>query len=164
MFLKNDIIEYMNNDTKKFFEKLAGASVQEEFEPKLAKVDEIENENEGDSGDFDEGEGQLAIDVYQSGNDIIIEAPVAGVGIDDLDLEISPESVSIRGKREQHEKIEDDDFLYQECYWGKFSRSIILPQEINPDHATATFKNGVLRITLPKVNKQKTKKVKVRFE
>lgn len=152
----------MNNDTKKFFEKLAGASAQEEFEPKLAKVDEIEDQQEED--DFDEGEGQLAIDVYQSGNDIIIEAPVAGVGIDDLDLEISPESVAIRGKREQHEKIEEGDFLYQECYWGKFSRSIILPQEINPDHATATFKNGVLRIVLPKVNKQKTKKVKVRFE
>ncbi|OGM93327.1 hypothetical protein A2333_02325 [Candidatus Wolfebacteria bacterium RIFOXYB2_FULL_49_7] len=152
----------MNNDTKKFFEKLAGASVQEEFEPKLAKVDEIEETESEDV--FDEGEGQLAIDVYQSGNDIIVEAPVAGVGIDDLDLEISPESVAIRGKREQHEHIEEGDFLYQECYWGKFSRSIILPQEINPDHATATFKNGVLRIVLPKVNKQKTKKVKVRFE
>jgi HSP20 family protein len=153
----------MNNDTKKFFEKLAGASVQEEFEPKLAKVDEIEEEDET-SEDFEEGEGQLAIDVYQTGSDIIIEAPVAGVGIDDLDLEISPESVAIRGKREQRDKIADNDYLYQECYWGKFSRSIILPQEINPDHTTATFKNGVLRITLPKVNKQKMKKVKVRFE
>ncbi len=161
----------MNNDTKKFFEKLAGASVQEEFEPKLAKVtsadsvqgDEIEDDDET-TEEFEEGEGQLAIDVYQSGNDIIIEAPVAGVGIDDLDLEISPESVAIRGKREQHDKIIEEDYLYQECYWGKFSRSIILPQEINPDHATATFKNGVLRITLPKVNKQKMKKVKVRFE
>lgn len=154
----------MNNDTKKFFEKLAGASdEQEEFEPKLAKVDEIE-EDDDETGDFEEGEGQLAIDVYQAGNDIIIEAPVAGVGIDDLDLEISPESVAIRGKREQREKVDENDYLYQECYWGKFSRSIILPQEINPDHSTATFKNGVLRITLPKVNKQKMKKVKVRFE
>lgn len=153
----------MNNDTKKFFEKLAGATEQEEFEPKLAKVDEIE-EDDDESDDFEEGEGQLAIDVYQAGNDIIIEAPVAGVGIDDLDLEISPESVAIRGKREQREKVDENDYLYQECYWGKFSRSIILPQEINPDHSTATFKNGVLRITLPKVNKQKMKKVKVRFE
>ena len=161
----------MNNDTKKFFEKLAGASEDEEFKPTLAKVtsadlaQDDEREDEEDTGtDFEEGEGQLAIDVYQAGNDIIVEAPVAGVGIDDLDLEISPESVSIRGKREQREKVEDNDYLYQECYWGKFSRSIILPQEINPDHATATFKNGVLRITLPMVNKQKTKKVKVRFE
>ncbi|KKT43518.1 MAG: Protein containing Heat shock protein Hsp20 protein [Candidatus Wolfebacteria bacterium GW2011_GWE2_44_13] len=162
----------MNNDTKKFFEKLAGVSEQEEFEPRLAKVaavtptqeEDEEMEDEEQEGDFEEGEGQLAIDVYQMGNDIIIEAPVAGVGMDDLDLEISPESVAIRGKRDQREKIADNDYLYQECYWGKFSRSIILPQEINPDHATATFKNGVLRITLPKVNKQKMKKVKVRFE
>lgn len=154
----------MNNDTKKFFEKLAGAAEHdEEFEPKLAKVDEIEELDE-EVDDFEEGEGQLAIDVYQVGNDIIIEAPVAGVGIDDLDLEISPESVAIRGKREQRERVDDGDYLYQECYWGKFSRSIILPQEIDPDHAAATFKNGVLRITLPKVNKQKMKKVKVRFE
>lgn len=154
----------MSNDTKKFFEKLAGVSDQEEFEPKLAKVEMTQEEPEEGDAEFDEGEGQLAIDVYQSGNDIIIEAPIAGVGIDDLDLEISPESVSIKGKREQREKVGDADYLYQECYWGKFSRSIILPQEINADDAAATFKNGVLRITLPKVNKQKMKKVKVRFE
>ena len=154
----------MNNDTKKFFEQLADASEQEEFEPRLAKVDAVEIEEEVVSEDFDEGEGQLAIDVYQAGNDIIVEAPIAGVGIDDIDLELSPESVTIRGKREQREKVEDDQYLYQECYWGKFSRSVILPQEINPDHATATFKNGILRVVLPKVTKQKSKKVKVRFE
>ncbi|HEX8993931.1 MAG TPA: Hsp20/alpha crystallin family protein [Candidatus Paceibacterota bacterium] len=157
----------MNNDTKKFFEQLAGVPAQEEFEPKLAKVDRVEEameDAERSNEEFEEGEGQLAIDVYQSGGDIIIEAPVAGVGIDDLDIEISPESVTIRGKREQREKVSEKDYLYQECYWGKFSRSIILPQEINPDHATATFKNGVLHVTLPKVNKQKMKKVKVRFE
>lgn len=154
----------MNNDAKKFFEQLAGASEQEEFEPRLAKVDAVEIEEEVVSEDFDEGEGQLAIDVYQAGNDIIVEAPIAGVGIDDIDLELSPESVTIRGKREQREKVEDDQYLYQECYWGKFSRSVILPQEINPDHATATFKNGILRVVLPKVTKQKSKKVKVRFE
>ncbi len=157
----------MNDDTKKFFEKLAGVPVQEEFEPTLAKVDRVEQAMEHieeAQEEFEEGEGQLAIDVYQSGGDIIVEAPVAGVGMDDLDIEISPESVTIRGKREQREKVVEKDYLYQECYWGKFSRSVILPQEINPDHATATFKNGVLHIVLPKVNKQKMKKVKVRFE
>ena len=152
----------MNDDTRKFFEKLAGVTQEEteNVEPTLvksvAKVEEFE--------EFEEGDGQLAIDVYQTESDIVVEAPVAGVSVDDLDIEITPESVTIRGKREKGVKGESRDYLYQECYWGKFSRSVILPQEVNPDHANASFKNGVLKISLPKVNKQKSKKLKVRFE
>ncbi len=165
----------MNDDTRKFFEKLAGVSQEKEekLEPKLVKAEkaekiEIEKPKNGEKITeeefFDEGEGQLAIDVYQTANDIIIEAPVAGVIGDDLDIEITPESVTIRGKREKKERIEKKDYLYQECYWGRFSRSVILPQEINPDHATAAFKSGVLRIVLPRVDRKKSKKVKVKFE
>ncbi|MDI6717932.1 MAG: Hsp20/alpha crystallin family protein [Patescibacteria group bacterium] len=152
----------MNNDTKKFFEKLAGVADEEEqqnFEPQLVAKTEKTNDDM-----FDEGEGQLAIDVYQTADDIVVESAIAGVSIDDMDIEITPESVTIKGKREKHDKSEKRDYLYQECYWGKFSRSVILPQEINPDHATASFKNGILRIVLPKVNKQRLKKLKVRFE
>lgn len=167
----------MNDDTRKFFEKLAGVAnenEEKEFEPKLTKAEtstkarasvrekEIEIEKEPDF--FDEGEGQLAIDVYQTPSDIIVESAIAGVNVDDLDIEISPESVIIKGRREKSSKIEGRDYLFQECYWGRFSRSVILPQEINPDHATAALKNGILRIVLPKINKQKTKKVKVKFE
>lgn len=170
----------MNDETRKFFEKLAGTSNEEaEFEPKLAKTDKATVElkksqlfsAENEDGDeesveemFDEGEGSLAIDVYQTENDIIIMAPIAGVAVDDLDIDITPESVTIKGKREKKEKVEKKDYLYLECYWGRFSRSIILPQEINPDHATAAFKNGVLRIVLPKLNKTKAKKMKIKFE
>ncbi|MBI5401394.1 Hsp20/alpha crystallin family protein [Candidatus Wolfebacteria bacterium] len=160
----------MNEDTKKFFEKLAGvADETEDFEPKMVKADKIDiEEKEGKKAVeemlFDEGEGQLTLDVYQTANDIVIESPIAGILVDDLDVEISPESVTIRGKREKKEKIEKKDYLYQELYWGRFSRSVILPQEINPDHAKADFKNGVLKIVLPKINKQKSKKMKIRFE
>ena len=61
-------------------------------------------------------------------------------------------------------KVEAKDYLYQECFWGSFSRSIILPQEIDPDRAVATLKNGVLTIRLPKVDRQKAKKIKVKVE
>ncbi len=65
-------------------------------------------------------------------------------------------------KKEQ--KIKTGDYIHQECYWGRFSRTIILPQEIDPDKVQASIKNGVLKITLPKINKSKTKKIKVKFE
>lgn len=172
----------MNDDTRKFFEKLAGVATNEneEFEPQLARVEtpvrasskikevakekEKEKEIEDEDTLFDEGEGQLAIDVYQTTSDIVVESAIAGVSSDDLDIEISPEAVTIKGKRGKISKNETRDYLFQECYWGRFSRSVILPQEINPDHASAALKNGILRIVLPKVNRQRTKKVKVKFE
>lgn len=112
----------------------------------------------------EESEGQLTIDVYQTDDDIIIESTVAGVEPDDLDIDISSESVTIRGERRRSNEVSEENYLYQECYWGKFSRSIILPQEIDPDKAKAEFKNGVLRVRLPKIVKGKTRKLKVRGE
>ena len=109
------------------------------------------------------GEGQLTIDVYQTPSEIVVESPIAGVNSDDLDISISSESVTIRGKREHEEKVKDDDYFYQECYWGKFSRSVTLPQEVDAENAEASIKNGVLTIRLPKLNRQKSKKLKVKF-
>ena len=173
----------MKDDTRKFFEKLAGVNndneekenekedIAAEFEPKLVKARPSAERAAGEIvalGEepdiFSETEGVLAIDVYQTDNDIIIEAPIAGINADDLDIDINPESVSIKGKREGFKKEEGKNYLLQECYWGRFSRSIILPQEINPDHASANFKNGVLRIVLPKLDRKKSKKMKVKFE
>lgn len=112
----------------------------------------------------DEGEGQLAIDVYQTKDALIIEAPIAGVtDAENLDVSITNESVTVRGKREREVKIKEEDYFYQECYWGRFSRSIILPQEIDPEKAEATIKNGILIIKLPKLHRQKTKKLRVKF-
>ncbi len=112
----------------------------------------------------EESEGQLTIDVYQTDDDIIIESTVAGVEPDDIDIDISSESVTIRGERKRSNEVSEDSYLYQECYWGKFSRSVILPQEIDPDKAKAEFKNGVLRIRLPKIAKGRTRKLKIKGE
>lgn len=149
----------MNNATKSFFEKLAGIRHNEnEFKPELTKLEESIN------GIFEEAEGELAIDVYQTPSVFIIESTIAGVKPEDIDISLTSDSIIIKGKREKEEIIKTEDYIHQECYWGKFSRSIILPQEIDPDRTQASIKNGVLKITLPKVNKTKSKKIKVRFE
>jgi len=110
-----------------------------------------------------EPEGQLTVDVFQTPDEIVIQSTVAGVKPEDLAIDITGESVSIKGKREMQERIKEDDYFYQECYWGRFSRSIILPQEIDPEKSDASLKNGVLTIRLPKINRDKAKKLRVKL-
>lgn len=110
---------------------------------------------------YDEGEGQLTVDLYQTPDEIILESPIAGVKPEDLDISITSESVTIKGSRQKERRIKDEDYFYQECYWGRFSRSIILPQEVDAEKAEAVIKNGVLIIKLPKLNRQRSKKLKV---
>ncbi len=112
----------------------------------------------------DEAEGQLTIDVYQTPDEIVVESTIAGVKPEDLDIDVTSESVTIRGERKKEMTISEKDYFYQECFWGKFSRSIILPQEIDPDKAESSIKNGVLTIRLPKVNRDKGKKLTVKTE
>ncbi len=122
---------------------------------------------EGEETSFnleEESEGQLTVDVYQDKDNIVVQSTVAGVNPEDLEINITNESVTVKGKRERTEKIEEKDYFYQECFWGKFSRSIILPEEIDPDKSTATLKNGVLTIRMPKLNRKKAKKLKVNID
>ena len=132
---------------------------------------ELEVDNSGEElthtvGDesitMQEAEGQLAIDVYQTPDEIIVESTIAGVKGDDIDVDVTSERVTISGERRKEEVISTGDYYYQECFWGKFSRSVILPQEIDPDEATSILKNGVLTIRLPKLHRDKSRKVKVR--
>ena len=108
--------------------------------------------------------GQLTIDVYQTPTEVVVESPIAGVSPDDLDIAITSETVTIKGKRERESHIRSEDYVYQECYWGKFSRSVTLPTEVDADKAEANIKNGVLTIRLPKLNRSKSKKLKVKSE
>jgi len=107
-------------------------------------------------------EGQLTIDVYQTDDDIVIKSTIAGVKPEDLDVHINNDMVTIRGERKQEEEIDAENFYYQECYWGQFSRSVILPVEIIADKAEATMKNGILTIRLPKADTTKTRRIQVR--
>jgi len=163
----------MDKDTKNFFEKLAGikSDSDSEGEIELGPKSIFNKNSEEELGEAslleeisEESEGELAIDVYNTPSALIIESAIAGVNPEDIDISISPDSITIKGKREKEEKVKTENYIHQECYWGKFSRTIILPQEIDADKAHANIKNGVLKITLPKLNKNKTKKVKVKFE
>lgn len=106
--------------------------------------------------------GQLPVDVFQTPNEIVVKAFVAGVKPDELDLAISREMVVISGTREDREAGSDEDYFIRELFWGSFSRTILLPQEIDVDSASAGEKNGLLTIILPKLDKAKQTKIKVK--
>lgn len=108
--------------------------------------------------------GQLTVDVYQTPDDIVIESAIAGVRPEDIDVDVTTDSISIRGARRREKTVDREDYLYQECYWGQFARSIILPQEVDPEGARVTLKNGILTVRLPKASKKKTHKLRVHVD
>lgn len=110
----------------------------------------------------DNAEGQLTIDVYQTENDIVIKSTIAGVKPEDLDVSINNDMVTVKGERKNEEVVENGNYYYQECYWGSFSRSVLLPVDVIPEKADAALKNGILTIRLPKADTTKTKKIQVR--
>jgi len=111
-----------------------------------------------------ESEGQLVLDVYQTEREIVIKSTLAGVSPDNIDITITNDMLTIKGLREKDEEVSAEDYYYQECYWGPFSRSVILPTEVEADQIKAGLKNGILTIRLPKSEKIKTKKISVTLE
>lgn len=110
----------------------------------------------------DPTEGELSVDVYQTPTHIIIKAMIAGVKPEDLDVSITRDMVTIRGKRERHTEGGTGDYFFEELYWGSFSRTIVLPQEVEIEEAEAVEKHGLLIIRLPKMDKGRQAKLKVR--
>ena len=109
-----------------------------------------------------EPEGELAVDVYQTGEEIVIQSTVAGVGPDDLDINIENDVVTISGTRNNPNPDEEKNYFYQECYWGPFSRQIILPEEVDINKIDASLKDGIFTLHLPKMERQKVRKIKIR--
>lgn len=120
--------------------------------------------NKENSWPSSEEEGELAVDLYEIKDDLVLQAAIGGVVIGDLDISITNDMITIRGKREREEENKIEKFYYNECFWGPFSRSLILPQEINADKAKATIKNGLLSIYLPKLVKTQKKTLKIEEE
>ncbi len=114
--------------------------------------------------DKENAEGQLSVDVYQTKDNLVIKSTIAGVKPEDIDIAIDNDVITIRGQRQREEEVVDEDFFYQECYWGSFSRSIVLPVEVIPEEVEASLKNGVLMVVLPKAKKNKSVAVKVKSE
>ncbi|MBI4121487.1 MAG: Hsp20/alpha crystallin family protein [Candidatus Ryanbacteria bacterium] len=169
--------------TRSFFERLTGSVSRDSYYGDEAETQEEINEppkarlavsqartrpkqtpvkKEGDWLAEEAEEGQLTVDVFQSGDDIVIQSTVAGVKPDDLDVQITRDMITIRGKREQAREVAGEDYYYQELYWGSFARSIMLPNEVDVDEAEATLKNGLLTIKLPKLDKNRTERLRVK--
>jgi HSP20 family protein len=162
----------MYKNMKKIFKRLSGLEKKEieddeieenteDFEMADHTDEEEETEEEQWTGDQFE-EGQLSIDVFQTPKAIVVKSTIAGVKPDDIDISINNDMLTIRGKREHQEEIKEADYLFRECYWGSFSRSIILPVEVEPEKIEAELENGVLTVTLPKARPTKQISIKVK--
>lgn len=133
-------------------------------------MDNFFNENEGLNVELaaakpkppKQNDGQLTIDVFQTDDDVVIQSTIAGIDPEkDIDISITTDMVTIKGTRSPEQKIKSSDYYYQELYWGPFSRSVILPVDVDTEDAKASYKNGILTIRLPKLEKNRAKKIKV---
>lgn len=120
----------------------------------MFNMDEIkisQNSDEKNGNDLSEKgeEGQLTIDVVEKPGHFLIRSAVAGVKPEDIKVSVLKNRVTIKGERHEEEKVRDSEYLYQECYWGNFSRSVILPKRIDAARVTAEIKNGILIVKLP---------------
>lgn len=158
-----------------FFDKLKnsmGVEIEEEEGKQIKKIpvkglgakQEVHSTSSGQAKEDDwfEPEGELAVDVYETDDEIVIQATIAGVNPDDLDVEIENDVVTITGERTNTEEEKGKNYFFQECFWGAFSRQIILPSEVDGGRAEASMKNGVFTLKIPKVERKRLRKIKVR--
>lgn len=108
-------------------------------------------------------EGQLAVDVYQDEKNVYVQAIVGGIKPEDIEVHLNNDMLTIKGKRLQPDaQIQPEHYYIQECYWGGFSRSIILPIDIQNEHVEAITENGVLKITLPKSDRPRHSRIPIK--
>lgn len=157
----------MAKEKKSFFERLTG-SVRldtediDEIETPSRKIGVVDGGDNWVDDEEEEREGELTVDVYQTSDMIIIKSMIAGVHPEDLDISITRDSVTIRGHREEEKTVKEEDYFSRELYWGSFARTIPLPAEVDVDEAEAVEKHGLLILKLPKLDKKRQNKLKVR--
>jgi HSP20 family protein len=147
---------------RSFFERLTGAVRLDE--EALEQENRLNSKPLAKTNVFEESdeEAQLTVDVYQTPSEIIIKTMVAGVKPEDLDVTITRESVTIHGKRSEDRTVSNDEYFHRELYWGSFARTITLPEEIDVDGAEALEKHGMLILHLPKLDKNRQTKLRVK--
>lgn len=158
---------------RSFLERLTGG-IKFEDEEEFIEEDEVfssskkkkEEENKiipKESTTWEEDtDAELTVDVYQTPTDIIVQTMVAGVHPDNLSISITRDLIIIKGKREENQSIDKNNYFVQELYWGSFTRTISLPEEVDPEEAEAIEKHGLLIIKLPKLDKNRETKLKVK--
>ena len=141
----------------------AETAQDEPYEIKKTSVPAQRQREEASEEKQQEEEGELTVDIYNKGDSIVIQSTVAGVKPEHLDVAITDDMVTIRGRRERHENIAEDNYYYKELFWGTFSRQVILPEEIQQEEAEANLQHGLLTIKLPKKRHGVTQKLKVKI-
>lgn len=162
----------MNMKKPSFFARLTGAADEYEEYASDLKAEHLTFSGKGEerhahivaggSSEVPEQEGDLPVDVYQTQDAIVVKAFIAGVQPTSIDISLTREMLTISGTREDEREVEEDDYFQRELYWGAFSRTILLPEEVEVDMAEASEKHGILMIRLPKINKVRQTKLKVR--
>ncbi|MDI6591453.1 MAG: Hsp20/alpha crystallin family protein [Patescibacteria group bacterium] len=142
---------------KKSSRKVEIKSEEKPVEKSKSETEEIEIKKEK----WFEPEGQLAVDVYQTETDLVIQSAIAGVKPEFLDISLEKDVLTIKGNRERPFE-EKGDYFTRECYWGPFSKEIIIPVEVDPNRAEATMKEGILTIRIPKIEREKKRKIGVK--
>lgn len=153
--------------------ELAKAVAQEQGLPPEPQVQKIPITEEFSAGgekpsekvqpeDWFEPEGELAVDVFQTDNDMVIQSAIAGVRPEDLDVSIENDVVTIRGVRKNPNENEQKEYFHEECFWGPFSRQVFLPEEVDIKRAEASMKQGILTLRIPKIERQNAKKIPVK--
>lgn len=157
---KNITEEKMKIETKeeKDLSTEASQAKEEEPEKKLAR-NAFGIADAGGERAF-EPKGELAVDIYQTEKDFVIQSAIAGVKPEDIDILIEDDVITIKGMREKTTK-EKADYFSQECFWGPFSKEIILPVEVDSGRAESVMKDGILTIRMPKINKERKRKITV---
>ena len=130
------------------------AEPKKEFKPLKLEQDDSSSKEEG----------QLAIDVYETENEIVVQSTIGGIKAEDLDISIEDDMVTIRGSRENKIEKEGKKYFYQECYWGSFMRKLILPEEVDASKSKAVIKEGILTLSMPKIHRKTKKKIAVEQE
>ncbi len=155
----------MAKEKKSFFERLTGSVRIDESEEREEQVEEKHSKKGSSSSSWaeeDEKDGELTVDVYQTPEMIVIKTMIAGVRPEDLDISITRDMVSIKGRREEEKVVREEDYFARELYWGSFSRTVTLPSEIDVDESEAIEKHGLLILKLPKLDKKRQSKLKVK--
>lgn len=161
-----------------FLERLTGSVNMDEYDEVLDEEHQFGEDDDASAGHYDDDEsewhgqgglddedvqeGELPVDMYHTGDAIVIRALVAGVSPTDLDIAITRDMVTIKGVREEVPEASGDDYYHRELFWGGFSRTLLLPEEVLIDEAEAQEKHGLLEIRLPKVDKDRSARLKVK--
>ena len=147
---------------RSFFERITGAVRLDDEESNESQTVRVHESHKPNIFDETEEEAQLTVDMYQTPSEIVVKTMVAGVKPEDLDVQITRDSITVRGERSEDRTVSGDDYLHRELYWGSFSRHIILPEEVDVDGAEAIEKHGMLILRLPKLDKNRQTKLRVK--